>query len=97
MTEAEEEKEELHMSAEEMSATAVYPMEVINGIDDALFAQTDKHWRKTARILAHSMKSYPETPESYFLERLILLVENGKLECHGNLRFVRHSEVRRLF
>lgn len=96
MAEEQEEKVELHMSAEEISATSNYESDFVKGIDAALLAETlVGQWRKTARVIAFVVRSYPRVPTSFLLERLILFVKDGQLEHQGNIRLIRFSEVRR--
>jgi len=95
----EEEKFEMHMTAEEAAAAASYAPDLIKRIDERLYRETstDGHWLKTARIIGATLTVYPDIPEACLLERLISLVERGELEHQGNLRLVRFSEVRRPF
>ena len=96
MTEAEEEKVELHMTEEEISVTEKYEADLVQKIDEAITAETlVGDWRKTARVIAYAMRACPEVPISYFLERLINLVKSEQIEHQGNLRLIRFSEVRR--
>ncbi|MBT2326765.1 hypothetical protein J7E62_31115 [Variovorax paradoxus] len=67
-------------------------------IDAALLSQVSNYWRKVARVVGVAMLWMPNRPigvrDVFFAARVALLVEAGHLECQGDPRRMRSSEVR---
>ena len=70
----------------------------IKRIDKALLSNACELWRKVARVVGTTMMEFPERykgiPDVYYAQRVLYLVEEGKLESQGNLAYMRYSEVR---
>ncbi|MDA3933249.1 MAG: DUF3658 domain-containing protein [Gammaproteobacteria bacterium] len=68
-------------------------------IDQALFSASGKRYRKVAMVVSIAMSELPRKvaniPDVFYSQRVACLVEQGKLEAHGNLKRMRYSEVRR--
>ena len=87
------------LSAEQLAlVAALTPGEVID-IDRALLSNTDGRWRKVAMVVGKTMGELSNRrqgiPDTYYAQRVRLLVEGGSLESQGNLAYMRFSEVRR--
>jgi hypothetical protein len=72
----------------------------LDAIDQALLAETTRHFRKVAMVIATVMSSglreqLPGIPDVFYALRIIRLVKLGQLEAQGDLRRMRYSEVRR--
>jgi hypothetical protein len=69
-------------------------------IDEAILGNTDTNWRKVARVVGSVMISlegkHKGWPDIFYAQRVKSLVESGLLESRGNLKRMRHSEVKRL-
>lgn len=67
-------------------------------MDRVLLAQASSTWRKVARVVGGAIselsKRIPNVPDIYYAQRVRHLVEAGKLESEGDLRFMGRSEVR---
>jgi hypothetical protein len=67
-------------------------------IDRELIAQSARSWRKVSRIVGHAIDKLssriPGVPDIYYAQRLRHLVEIGKLESQGDLRYMGRGEVR---
>lgn len=67
-------------------------------IDQTLLAECTSSWRKLARIVGAALgtlqERMPGVPDTYYAQRVALLVEAGHLESQGNLQYMRFSEVR---
>ena len=67
-------------------------------MDRVLLAQASHSFRKVARIVGTAIGELqgkiPDVPDIYYAQRVRHLVELGKLESQGNLRYMRFSEVR---
>src|SRR5581483_10118890 len=67
-------------------------------IDKAIMAAVSKHWRKVALIIVTvSGKGLGEADRSEYdaiAARIEALIEQGKLQCQGNPKWWRRSEVR---
>jgi hypothetical protein len=77
----------------------VLPLSVSEADLDALiFAETDRHWLKVARIVGNVFQTLEarciRLPMDIIAARIAKLVETGRLEKQGNLTMWRHSEVR---
>jgi hypothetical protein len=84
-------------SDEEAEVSRLSPRE-LELIDEALLAGCAACWRKVARVVATTMTSidrqFQDIPDGFYARRVIELVERGKLQSQGNLRYMRFSEVR---
>ncbi len=82
---------------EQQAADRLTP-EQIQRIDMELLADCMPVWRKSARIVGTAMlalsEELPGVPDGYYAQRVIALVEAGKLESQGKLHYMRFSEVR---
>lgn len=67
-------------------------------MDRVLLAHAAPTFRKVARIVGMAIGELspriPDVPDIYYAMRVRHLVEVGKLESQGNLKFMRFSEVR---
>jgi hypothetical protein len=67
-------------------------------MDRVLLAQAAQSWRKVARIVGGAINELssrlPDVPDIYYAQRVRHLVEAGKLESEGDLRFMNRAEVR---
>jgi hypothetical protein len=67
-------------------------------LDELIFAETEKHWLKVARIVGNVFQTIEtrciRLPMDIIAARIAKLVEVGRLESQGNLTMWRHSEVR---
>ena len=70
----------------------------IADIDRALLSDCAHSWRKVARIVGSAMSEVgnkpPGLPDSFYAQRVGILVQRGLLESQGNLAYMRYSEVR---
>jgi len=86
------------LTEEERKIADALSREELEEIDSMLLSQASSQWRKVARVVGFSMMDfgdkYDELPDTFFLERVISLVEEQKLESDGNLKKMRYSEVR---
>jgi hypothetical protein len=94
----EENEEASPLTEEERKLADALSKDELDEIDSMLLSQASPEWRKVARVVGFSMMDfgdkYYELPDTFFLERVIALVEEQKLESQGNLRKMRFSEVR---
>lgn len=83
--------------AEQALVDQLTPEQVL-AIDEALLAECVGTWRKVARVvgevMTQTLAEHPEIPDGYYAQRVILLVQAGRLESRGNLNRMRYSEVR---
>ena len=65
-------------------------------IDRTLLGESSATWSKVARVVGFTMVKVrlPGIPDSFYAERVKLLVESGELLVEGDLRFMRYSEVK---
>jgi len=67
-------------------------------IDEAIMAAVNKRWSKVAAVigdvLTRMLRSGKEVDADAIAARLEALIEQGKLQCEGNPKRWRHSEVR---
>ncbi len=72
--------------------------ESIEKIDTLLLSQATDRWRKVAMVVGLAMSALEDRragiPDTYYAQRVKLLVERGKLEAQGDLSWMRYSEVR---
>jgi hypothetical protein len=69
-------------------------------IDATLLSECASSWRKVARVIGTAMRSlqhqFPDIPDGYYAQRVVLLVNSGSLESQGNVDHMRFSEIRLL-
>jgi len=86
------------LSEEAVARVAALSSEQIDRIDRALLAGACENWRKVARIVGTVMgEQSPKLhgiPDAFYAQRIARLVERGLLQSQGDLRRMRHSEVR---
>jgi len=72
--------------------------EVVKTIDALLLSHAHHNWRKVARLVGSTMtelKNRPKgIPDVFYAQRVRKLVEGGRLEAVGDLRYMGRSEVR---
>lgn len=73
-------------------------VEELMEIDNGLLAHCSNRWRKTAYVIGSTMMDFGERfrglSDSYYLTRIIELIESNVIEVDGDVRFMRHSELR---
>ena len=86
------------LTAEEQNIVNKLNLEDIAKIDSELLINSTKYRQKTAMLIAYTMstlkKSYSDIPAAFYLDRIIKLVDDKKLQAYGNLKLVRFSEVK---
>jgi DNA-binding transcriptional LysR family regulator len=86
------------LSDEEQEAVSGLRPSDVELIDRTLLSECAAAWRKVARVVGTTMSALQElpvdVPDSYYAQRIALLVASGKLESQGNLEYMRFSEVR---
>ena len=65
-----------------------------NQLDALLLAQAKANWQKVAMIISKAMSTYETWDSDRVGQRIVALVDEGKLEAAGNVRNWRRSEVR---
>ena len=72
--------------------------ETIKEIDDLLLSHATVNWRKVARLVGFTFMDLenrlPGIPDVFYAQRVGKLVEEGRLESQGNLKYMAFSEVR---
>ena len=71
--------------------------EQVRKIDDALVSNASHQWRKVTRIVMSTMMELNDSlglPDIYYAQRVLSLVDAGRLEAQGDLKYLRFSEVR---
>jgi hypothetical protein len=66
-------------------------------LDKLILARAQPQWRKVAYIIAsigHDMNEPTDENYDALASRIVALAESGRLECQGDLRKWRFSEVR---
>jgi pimeloyl-ACP methyl ester carboxylesterase len=67
-------------------------------IDREILTQSARSWRKVARVVGQAIEKLSsriqDVPDIYYAQRVRHLVEIGKLESQGDVRYMRYSEVR---
>ena len=95
--------EEIPIENDPLSATGRAAVDKLSDadlktIDAAILANCSTGLFKVARVVWDTEKaltsSYPNLSHIFYTQRLIQLVETGRLESQGNLRYMRFSEVR---
>ena len=94
-----EDEPDTSLDSEEQELVDRLTPEQIQRIDVHLLADcAPQWWRKSARIVGTAWlalsKELPDVPMGYYAQRVIALVEAGRLEAQGNLHYMRFSEVR---
>ena len=86
-------------SAEQLKLIESLSPAEVSDIDRALLSNTHDRWRKVAMVVGKTMGELQNRrhgiPDTYYAQRVRLLVEGGALESQGNLAYMRFSEVRR--
>jgi len=71
----------------------------LDHLDRTLLSHTTRRFRKVSLVVGNTLSelspSLGPLPDVFYAMRVAHLVELGALEAHGDLRFMRHSEVRR--
>ena len=96
--EDEDDQPDLPLSAEEDAAYAALTNDDLKAMDAALLEDCVRYGRKVARIVGTAFMSAKfrdrEIPPLCFAQRVVELVNQGKLIAEGNLNYMRYSEVR---
>ena len=83
---------------EERQAVQSLGPEYVAQVDQILLSHAQQRWRKVAMLVGLTMMDAPDhwagMPDVFYAERVRSLVEEGRLESEGNLRYMRYSEVR---
>ncbi len=86
------------LTVEEEAAVAMLTAADLQAIDAAILANASNRWLKVARVIMRTedalREHYPKLSYVFHAQRLIKLVEEGRLESQGNLAYMRFSEVR---
>jgi hypothetical protein len=86
------------LNEEELSLLSRLTLRDIDAIDEVVLSCASSSWRKVAMIAGLVKKQlesqYPEFSCSFYAERIRALANRGRLESHGNLSYMRFSEVR---
>jgi hypothetical protein len=86
------------LTAEERSVAAKLSKADLRAIDATVLANCSDRWLKVARIVCRTVdalaKRYPDLSYVFYTERLRWLAQEGHLDLHGYLLYIRHSEVR---
>jgi hypothetical protein len=86
------------LSDEEQRSVARLTADDLQIIDAAILANSARKWRKVARVVLDTENAlsarYPGLTYIFYTQRLIYLAEFGSLDSHGNLEWMRFSEVR---
>lgn len=88
------------LSDKQKRAVARLSAAEVAAIDSSLLAQIGERWRKVAMVVAIVMSSDEagrrlRIPDIYYAMRVREFAKAGVIESQGNLRRMRHSEVRR--
>ncbi len=65
-----------------------------NQLEALLLAQAKPNWQKVAMLIAKAMRTYETWDADRVGQRIVSLVDEGKLDAVGNIRNWRRSEVR---
>ena len=86
------------LDAEDIRAIAALSAADISAIDQAILAQLNHRWQKTAFVVTKAMYAYPDRYDDiadvFYGQRVIGLADAGLIETIGNLRQMRFSEIR---
>ena len=86
------------LSAEERSAAARLTSSDITFIHSAILSCALPRWQKVARVVIRTIEKleprYPEFSSAFYVQRVQILADQGKLESQGDLDYMRFSEVR---
>ena len=86
------------LSTEEQLAASRLSDADLDVIDAAVLAGSSDRWRKVAWVVVLTKDAlvdrYPDLSHTFFAQRVSRLVDEGHLESHGNLSYMRFSEVR---
>ena len=93
------ESEVAPMTLEQRARVRQFSEAEILAIDDILYSETSSRWQKVAMVVAGAMISLDgkieNIPNAYYLERIQLFIDSGKLESQGNIWRMRFSEIKR--
>jgi hypothetical protein len=96
--EDEEEQADLPLSPEEAAIYANLSEADLREIDAVILEDCVRYGRKIARVVGrtfmHAKFKDRDIPVSCFAQRVVELVNQGKLLAEGNLNYMRYSEVR---
>jgi hypothetical protein len=65
-----------------------------NELDQLILSHTSHLWKKVAFVIAKATQALNPEYEERALQRIVALVEAGRLESVGDLREPRYSEIR---
>ena len=88
------------LTPEQLAVVEKLTPDELTKIDEGLLSNCCDQWRKVARVVGTTMLNdgpyrYEYVPDTFYSQRVKILVERGSLESQGNLDFMRYSEVRR--
>ena len=85
------------LTAEERALVSQLSPQQLQSIDEALLAGVTERWRKVAMVvgLAIGRPSHVRgVPDTFYGQRMCVLVKEGRVEAQGNVEYMRFSEVR---
>ena len=86
------------LTAEQKNTVESLSSETLLDVDKVILSHVQHKWRKVAMVVALTMNEFDDDlwdlPDIFFSMRIKKLVEAGKLESQGDLRYMRYSEVR---
>lgn len=89
---------DLNLSDAEMEHISLLTASDVARIDNWLLSFAIFQWRKVAFLAMSTMhqlqSEYPDVPDIFYLLRVQILIEEGRLELDGNMDFWHRSEVR---
>lgn len=85
-------------TAEELAQIRNATPQEAAAVDELVLAQCSDQWCKVAMVIGSSLDEFearfPNLPYVYMQLRIAELVEQGRLEARGDVRVMRHSEIR---
>ena len=86
------------LTVEERAVAMALSASELDEIDQTLMSHSLNQWRKVAMVVIKTLNEmssrHPRLTDLFYAERLQELVARGMLESHGNLAYMRFSEVR---
>ena len=86
------------LTEEQQAIIATLPETLVHEIDEALLSYASSQFQKVAKIvgifMTESSLHSRGIPYIFYAQRIEELANNARLEYQGNLKFMRHSEVR---
>ena len=86
------------LSAEEQSAAASLTPEDFAYIDSAIISCASPRWQKVAMVIIRTIgkleQRYPVFSSAFYVQRVQILADEGRLESQGDLDYMRFSEVK---